>query len=117
VARLRAGGEGNLIVLGEFLGQSAATLGTFDRVVMNPPFAGQQDIDHVTHAFGFLRPGGRLVAIMAAGVLFRENRKAVEFRALVDAADGTIEENDEGAFKVSGTGVRTVTVTMDRKAA
>jgi hypothetical protein len=33
-------------------------LGTFDRVVMNPPFCRGSDIEHVKHAFGMLKPGG-----------------------------------------------------------
>lgn len=85
-----------------------------DRVVMNPPFARQADIDHVRHAYAMLKPGGRLVAVMSAGVAFRENRKAVEFRALVAAAGGTIEALPDGTFAEAGTHVRTVLVTMDR---
>lgn len=88
----------------------------FDRVVMNPPFARGQDVEHVTYAFRLLAPGGRLVAVMSAGVAFREDRKTVAFRELVREAGGTITENPEGSFKSSGTGVRTVTVVMDRKA-
>lgn len=37
----------------------------FDRVVANPPFTRNQDCKHVEHAFKFLKPDGKLVAIMA----------------------------------------------------
>ena len=36
----------------------------YDRVVMNPPFSKQQDIDHCYHAFQFLKAGGILVSLM-----------------------------------------------------
>jgi len=39
----------------------------FDRVVMNPPFVNGSDIKHVRHALKMVKPGGRLVAIVAAG--------------------------------------------------
>lgn len=84
------------------------------RIVMNPPFARQQDIDHVMHAWKFLAPGGRLVAIMAASVTFRENNKTREFRSFVEDLGGIIKENPAGSFKSSGTMVRTVTVVIDK---
>lgn len=96
---------------GDFL--SLAPVAEFDRVVMNPPFDKQSDIDHVTHAWKFLKPGGRLVSIMASSVLFRDNRKTVEFRGLAEK-HGTIERLPEGSFKESGTGVNTVLVVMDK---
>lgn len=99
------------VVQGDFLQQAAKR--AYDRVVMNPPFAKQDDIKHVLHALKFLKPGGRLVSVMSAGVLFRENRLTTEFRALVNARGGEIEELDEGAFKEAGTMVRTVLVSME----
>jgi protein-L-isoaspartate O-methyltransferase len=84
----------------------------YDRVVMNPPFADKADIAHVTHALGFLRPGGLLVAIMSNGVTFREDRATADFRDMVEDAGGTIEPLPEGAFKESGTGIHTVLVTI-----
>jgi predicted RNA methylase len=86
-----------------------------DRVVMNPPFAQRQDIAHVRHAFRFLRPGGRLVAIMAAGITFRQDAKSVAFRSLIEHANGQIIPNPEDAFRESGTQVNTVTVVMNRR--
>jgi type I restriction-modification system DNA methylase subunit len=86
---------------------------SFDRVVMNPPFAGQDDIRHVMHAFKFLKPSGRLVAIMAASVLFRANKATEDFRAFVDRHNGTIERLPEGAFLSSGTAVKTCLVTLE----
>lgn len=82
----------------------------FDRVVMNPPFEKQADIRHVQHALKFLKPGGKLVSIMSAGVMFRDNKLTTDFRDLVVERGGEFEENDDGAFKESGTMVRTVTV-------
>ncbi|QMI49917.1 SAM-dependent methyltransferase [Burkholderia sp. MBR-1] len=80
----------------------------YDRIVMNPPFERRADIHHVRHAPKFLATDGLLVSVMSAGVLFRTDRLAVEFRALVDARGGEIEELPDGAFKASGTMVNTV---------
>lgn len=86
----------------------------YDRVVMNPPFSRQKDIKHVMHAFKFLSDGGRLVSVMSAGVTFRNDRLMNEFCAFVEAHDGEIAPLPEGAFKESGTMVRTVVVTLNR---
>jgi methylase of polypeptide subunit release factors len=56
---------------GDFL--QAEPRAEYDRILMNPPFGRQADIKHVLHALKFLKPGGRLVSVMAASVAFREN--------------------------------------------
>jgi predicted RNA methylase len=87
----------------------------YDRVVMNPPFAKQADIDHIRHAFDFLLPGGRLVAIASSSVSFRSNQKATAFRSFVSENSGQIEALPDAAFKESGTNVSTVLVTIDKE--
>jgi len=82
----------------------------FDSVLANPPFAKRADIHHMNHALEFLRPGGRLTAIMSAGVSFREDRLTTEFRARMSSVDAL----PEGSFKVSGTAVNTVMVSSTR---
>lgn len=84
----------------------------YDRVVMNPPFEKQADIKHVLHAYKFLKPGGLLVSVMGAGVHFRENKLTTDFREFVARRGGTIQELPQGSFKVSGTMVNTVVVTI-----
>lgn len=87
----------------------------YDVVVMNPPFAGQKDIEHVEHAYEFLKPGGRLVAIMSNGMTFRDNKKSTSFRDLV-AELGEFQNNPESSFKSSGTNVNTITVVLMKPA-
>lgn len=82
----------------------------YDRVLMNPPFMKQADVHHVMHAHKFLKQGGRLVAVMSAGVTFRENRLTVSFRDLVEKKGGSTEPLPEASFKSSGTMVNTVIV-------
>jgi predicted RNA methylase len=114
-ADAREGGGLYEVIQGDFLSDLTLVAGPrFDRVVMNPPFARQADIDHVLRAFECLKPGGRLVAIMSASVAFRTNRKTSEFRSLVEEQGGTIEELPEGSFKDAGTAVNTVLVVIDR---
>jgi predicted RNA methylase len=81
---------------------------SYDRVIMNPPFAKQADIHHVNHALKFLKPTGKLVSVMSAGVRFRENVLSTDFRASLEARDGYFIDLDPGAFKESGTMVNTV---------
>jgi predicted RNA methylase len=90
---------------------SVETKPLYDRVIMNPPFSKQQDIDHVTHALKCLKPGGRLVSIMASGITFRQNKKTTNFLDLIGGSE--IISNPPESFKLSGTLVNTVTVVVD----
>ena len=85
-----------------------------DVVLQNPPFGKFEDIDHVYHAWLYLKPGGRLVSIMSAGVFFNQQKKATEFRRWFSANGGHMEKLREGAFKESerSTGVATVMIVM-----
>lgn len=85
----------------------------FDRVVMNPPFAKQADIKHVEHATRFLKPGGRLVSVMSAGVKFRTDRRTSAFRDMVYGFGGDIEDLPQGSFEPA-TGVNTVIVSFTK---
>lgn len=108
--------SGYEVIERDFLELEPASLHPFDVVAMNPPFGARADIHHVRHALSFLKPGGRLAAIMSAGVAYRQDRLANDFRALVAGHGGSIANNPDGSFLESNTGVRTVTVAMRRTA-
>lgn len=108
---------GAIVVIDDFLSQSKLLEipNGFHRVVMNPPFAPRQcDIDHVMHAWTFLRPGGRLVAITSIGWTFRTNRKSLAFREFVEEC-GWWRSNAADAFKSSGTMVKTCVVVLSKE--
>lgn len=86
---------------------------SYDYVLMNPPFENGQDMEHVRHAFAFLKPGGRLVAIMSPGPFYRSDRKAAAFREWFDDLNGYKTDIAAGAFKESGTGIATVMIVID----
>lgn len=96
-AKLRV--KGYPTVEGDFL---ALTPKSYTRIVMNPPFAKDQDVNHVAHALRFLVTGGVLVAIMLA------NTSRLRFAALVSGLDYDIEEVPAGAFQESGTPIATI---------
>lgn len=81
--------------------------GYWDRIIMNPPFSKQQDVDHILHAFGILKDGGLLVSVVSESPFFRSNKKSVEFRDFLDRNDAEVTTLPEGAFRESGTMVRT----------
>jgi len=80
---------------------------------MNPHFEKRQDVKHALRAFGMLKPGGKLVSVMSAGVTFRDDALGREFREFVDGHNGRIMPLPEGSFKESGTGANTVIVVME----
>lgn len=88
----------------------------FDRIVMNPPFAKGQDIDHVRHAYNLLAPGGKVVAIMSEGAFSRSDKHAEDFRSWLHSSAGDSEKLPEGSFKDSdrSTGVSTRLVVITK---
>lgn len=97
----------------DFLGTVARP--EFDVVLANPPFSGDRDIAHVTHALGFLKPGGRLVAITSVAWNQRRNAAQRAFAQLVDEWGGEVHEVRRGAFAAVGTNVPTLMVVLVRK--
>jgi predicted RNA methylase len=87
-----------------------------DRIVMNPPFGKRADLDHVEHAVSFLKPGGRLAAVMSAGVTFRQDRRTRDFHDAVAAHSPTWIDLPPGSFRSAGTDVNTVILTLERAA-
>ncbi|KNY18473.1 hypothetical protein AKG11_05000 [Shinella sp. SUS2] len=110
IAKGRCAFEGGFLIV-DFLAVDPEPI--FDRVVMNPPFAKQDDIRHVLHAFKFLKPGGRLVSIMSASTMFRANKLADDFRRFVGEHGGTIELLPDASFKSAGTSVSSCVVALN----
>lgn len=81
----------------DFLATDPA-INPFDRIVMNPPFTGGQDVDHVTHAFSMLKWNGLLVAIMSPAFQFRSDKKHVAFRKLMDRHGEVVARLPRGSF-------------------
>jgi SAM-dependent methyltransferase len=92
----------------DFLEMTPADIGTFDFVLMNPPFVNGADITHIKHAQTFLRPGGRLVALCATGP-----RQTQQLQPLVNEAGGTWEVLPAGSFVESGTRVNVAQLIID----
>lgn len=88
--------------------------GSYDKIIMNPPFENLADIDHVLHAWELLNEGGRIVAIMA-GNKNRNTKKVIDFMEFLEN-NGTWEENPAGSFASAfrPTGVNTITVILDK---
>lgn len=88
----------------------------YDRIVMNPPFSNDMDIDHVRHAYDMLKPGGKMVAVMSSMAGERSNNKNRAFKDWLAELDATQEMDPEGTFKesINQTGVRTKTVEIEK---
>lgn len=106
---LAAGGY--RIVGEDFLGFTADD--SYDAIVMNPPFAVESDrlayITHIQRAWLMLAPGGVLLAVAPGGFAFRDDKRVAAFRDVM-AEHGAWIAAEDGAFKPSGTGVRTVLI-------
>lgn len=71
-----------------------------------------QDIEHVRHAYNFLKDEGRLVAVTSPAWQYRENGKFKAFRDWLSELPHDVDEVPAGAFKSSGTEIRTLIITI-----
>ena len=89
---------------------------TYDRIVMNPPFSKDQDIEHVMHAYDLLKPGGKMTAIMSNMAGLRSNQKNRAFSEWMDEVGAHVEDLEAGSFKSSfnPTSVSTKVLVVDK---
>src|SRR3546814_1183198 len=79
-----------------------------DAVVMNPPFEKGQDVAHVLHAWRSLKTGGTLVAIMGAGVTFRQGKPYAPFRDRSEEHTSELQSLMRSSYAVFGLKIKKV---------
>lgn len=101
-------GRGRAVTIGDFL--ALEVYQQFDRIIMNPPFAKNQDVKHVEHALKFLKPGGKLIAVMSP------NQDRPGFKRLLDRG-ASVRQLPRDTFKESGTAIAAAVLDIELEGA
>lgn len=102
----------NVILLDEDFTKDS--VGSYTKIIANPPFSGNQDIEHVRLMYERLEEGGTLAAITGPHWKLGSEKKCEEFRAWLDSVGGKTFEIGAGEFKESGTTIATIAVVIQK---
>lgn len=86
----------------------------YDRIIANPPFRNNQDVEHIIKMYRRLKPGGVMAVITSTHWTFAEDRKSSEFRTWLQGKCRYKKELPEGTFKGSGTLVATMYMIIEK---
>ena len=100
----------NVIILDEDFTKDS--VGSYTKIIANPPFSGNQDIEHVRIMYKLLEKGGTLAAITSSHWKIASEKKCVDFRNWLEEVHGEVFEIDAGEFKESGTSISTMAVVI-----
>lgn len=82
----------------------------YQRIIANPPFSNNQDIQHTYAMFDRLEYGGEMAVITSQHWKIATDSVCSDFRKWLDDKKASIEDIPEGAFKESGTQVKTTLI-------
>ena len=100
----------NVILLDEDFTKNS--VGSYTKIIANPPFSGNQDIEHVRLMYDRLEEGGTLAAITSQHWRFASEKKCIDFRNWLKEVHGEVFEISAGEFKESGTSISTMAVVI-----
>ena len=86
----------------------------FNKIIANPPFSGNQDIDHIYKMYEMLADGGRIVTIASIHWRISQNKKEVAFSQWLREVNADISDLPSGTFKESGTSIPTCLIIIDK---
>lgn len=87
----------------------------YDRIIANPPFSKNQDIEHIYEMYKRLKVGGRLVSVCSKHWQLSNNNKETAFREWLNSLNADVTEVSGGAFKESGTSIATAVIIINKK--
>ena len=87
----------------------------YDRIIANPPFSNNQDIDHVYAMYERLNIGGELSCIVSQHWKIANDQKCTYFREWLQKNEAQIFEFNNSEFKESGTTINTSLIYLVRK--
>jgi len=86
----------------------------YTKIIANPPFNKNQDIDHLKEMYSILAKGGRLVCVTSESWSRGSQKKQVAFKEWLDDVGAEIVDNEPGSFKESGTTTGNKTVIINK---
>ena len=86
----------------------------WDRIIANPPFSKNQDIDHIRKMFDVCKERGRIVTVASTHWKTCDNKKEKEFREWLLDINAWVTEVPAGVFKKSGTMVETCIIVINK---
>lgn len=86
----------------------------FHKIIANPPFTKNQDVDHIMHMWHSSAPGGRIVTLSSRHWEFSDNKKEAAFRAFLKKYNAHVERIRENTFKESGTTIATNLIILNK---
>lgn len=103
----------NLTLLGEdFLSHNEDM--KFDRIIANPPFSKNQDIDHLQKMYNCLNDNGIVVCITSVSWETGNTKKQNDFKKWLSNVNGKVIKLDANTFKESGTSIETRIIVIDK---
>jgi len=87
---------------------------SYDKIIANPPFSKNQDIDHIEKMYSLLKPGGTIVTIASLHWMNSSNKKETLFREWLFSIGTHIDNIGKEVFKESGTNVATCILTINK---
>jgi hypothetical protein len=75
----------------------------YSKIIANPPFANNQDMQHIKKMYAHLTEGGTLASIAGLNWTFAKTKQATEFREWLQKVNAETHQIPKGAFKTSGT--------------
>jgi len=88
---------------------------TYTKIIANPPFAKNQDIDHLLEMYKILEPGGIVVCITSESWANGNQKKQTQFRGWLNEVNAKIIDIKKGSFKESGTMVGGKIIVINKK--
>lgn len=86
----------------------------YERIIANPPFNKNQDIDHIRKMFEDLKVGGRLVSVASKHWQMSSNRKEKSFKQWLIDNKAEIHDIESGRFKKSGTMISCCVIVINK---
>ena len=106
--------HGNICILGDDFTRETKHDFFYSKIIANPPFSNNQDIDHVRLMYERLQNGGILAAIISQHWKLGQEKKCVNFRNWLESVDAKIYDIDAGEFKTSGTTIATTAIVIKK---
>jgi hypothetical protein len=103
----------NCILLGDDFLQAPEAF-KYDRIIANPPFRNNQDINHIYKMYELLYEGGRIVTIASNSWRTGSQKKQEAFRQWLDSVGAVVEDIAAGTFTESGTNIATCMIIIDK---